>query len=243
LLKECFERYVSWVFDNVSLDSIEEYDLLALLAESNEGRLQQVESFLDEARKLLRMDVSEFIRAFGFTTDLLVDDPEHIYDILAEPQVVLELDRNGFSRIKKIPRSIKVHQREIPTADFIAERIGITYAIEVKTIRMERGIQEGVPIGNGTIPYWWQDMMLNNAITKIEDKNRRVISQLDNTAQQYNCQLKMIVLYTRRVGLSTLLSEQEANLILSELSNSYPEIDKFMLRLITGEVFFYPPHG
>ena len=42
----------------------------------------------------------------------------------------------------------------------------------------------------------------NNIITKIEDKNRKVFTQLINTKKQMACDYTMLALYTRRLGPS-----------------------------------------
>jgi hypothetical protein len=203
-------------------------------------RLARTESLLAEAISILDLDPPQFCRAFGFSDDLLSADPEKVHDVLAEPQVAVTLDSCGFSQVRKILKPIKSSGNEIPTADFTAQRDSLKYAVEVKTVRMEKGVEPGKWLGNGRIPNWWGKMFLNNAITKIEDKDRKVLEQLNNTAQNFDCKRKMLVLYTRRLGPSTLLDEREVTQALEVLATQYDEIDNFGVMLYFGDVFFYP---
>ena len=237
---ECFSDYVSWIFANIPREQLKDYDLISVLLQGQKDRLARTETLLAQATLILDMDSSEFCRAFGFGNDLLVADPEKIHDVLAEPQVAVTLDANGFSKVRKIIKPLKSDGNEIPTADFVALRDSYKHAVEAKTVRMEQGIEPGKPLGNALIPNWWGEMFLNNAITKIEDKGRRVLDQLNNTAEHFSCERKMLVLYSRRLGPSTLLDEREVMQALEILAARYKEIDAFCVMLYFGEVFFYP---
>ena len=180
------------------------------------------------------------IKMFGFTDDLLANDIEKIHDLLAEPLFVIDLDKQGFKPIEKMPSKIKVGGDVQTAADFIATRNSVRYAIEFKTIRTETGIEDGVPFGNSNKSNWWGEMFFNNAVMKIEDKSRRAISQLENTKAHYHCDVKMLVLHSRRLGPSTLLSDAELLSELQKLSLRYPEIDYFCGKLYYGEIAFFP---
>lgn len=225
LLQQCFEPYMEWLFRNVAQPA-EEYDLIALVQDGDLTRLGWLEDHLKRSRELLGMDVREFVRTFGFTTDLLKDDPEKLYDILAEPLLVIDLDSKGFSEIKKFPNDgIKVSGTQIPVADFTAVRAWVRFAIELKTIRTESWAKEGQLLGDATKPAWWREMFLSNARTKIEDKNRRVLTQLENTCKHYGCQVRLLVLYTRRFGPSALMGPDAYREELRKLRGEYPQFD------------------
>jgi hypothetical protein len=236
---ECFTEYVRWVITNVPNDELLGYDLISVLVEGQEERLERTEMLLVQASSILGMQPSRFCRSFGFRDDLLVDDPEKLHDVLAEPLVAVDLKTNGFRKIRKITSLIKSNGKQLPTADFTAVRNSHKYSIEVKTVRMEKDIEPGKPMGNALSSYWWGKMFINNSITKIEDKDRRVLDQLNNTAQHFDCDLKLLVLYSRRLGPSTLLDEREVMQELERLAAMYGEIDCFCVKLYFGEVYFY----
>ena len=237
---ECFYDYVRWVFDNIPSDHQLEFDLIRVLSQGLEDRLIRTEALLVQAIDVLDMTTAQFSRTFGFKDDLLAADTEKIFDILAEPAVSVYLDAHGFNKILKILKPIKINYKQTPTADFTALRDTHKYAIEVKTVRMEKGIEPGKPMGNAQIPNWWGKMLFNNAVTKIEDKNLTVVDQLNNTAQHLSCDRKMLVLHTRRLGPSTLLDEREVTNELETLTKMYTEIDCFCVMLYFGDVYFYP---
>jgi len=169
-------------------------------------------------------------------------DPEKIHDLLAEPLIVVALHENGFIGIEKLGRFIKSNGKRIPSADLLAKKGGKLLGIEVKTIRMENNPKPvpGKVMGNSHIPYWWGNMFLNNAIIKIEDKKQRVLKQLKNTREHFNCDLTMLVLYNRRLGPSTLMQQDSYLRELRTIKSKYNEIDLFMVRDYFGYVVFYP---
>jgi hypothetical protein len=111
-----------------------------------------------------------------------------------------------------------------------------------KTIRIEAKPkpEPGKLLGDATKPYWWGEMFRNNAITKIEDKNQRVLRQLDNTSTHYCSDKKMLVLYTRRLGTSSLMTREDYLEELKELKRRYPELDLIASKDYFGIVVFYP---
>jgi hypothetical protein len=243
LTHACFSRFITWFCGNIPEAVHDQYDLISLLIENDPVRLQQIEEILSRSMEILDLQENEFIKAFGFKDDLLASDPEKIHDVLAEPLVVINLDDLGFSKIRKIRKSIRKNGVQIPTADFLAEHQNDTFAIEIKTVRMEQNIKPGQFMGDPFKPFWWGEMLQNNLITKIEDKERRVIDQLINTAAYFNCDKKMLVLYTRRLGPSTLLSDTEVEQVLENLAWAYPEIDTWCVKSFFNEVYFYPSLG
>lgn len=236
---QCFSRYVAWVCDNVT-DDLDKYDLITILTRNDRQRVQMLEERLQESCRILKVSLAKFARMFGFVDDLLTDDPEKVHDILAEPLFVIDLNIHGFNSIEKLPLTIRVNNQSLQVADFLAMHGSYRFAIELKTIRTETGILPGIPIGDGTKPNWWGQMLRNNAITKIEDKDKRAIRQLENTAHYYGCDQKMLVLYTRRLGPSTLLLGKEWLCELENLKQRYPEIDAFCAKSYFGEVVFFP---
>lgn len=233
LVSNCFSKYITWVYKN-DPNNLKEYDIIDIFLEKDNNRLKRLEADLEKARSILGVDNQEFINFFGFKNDLLTDEPEKFYDILAEPLVAIDLHLNGFCYIKKI-------RKQSTTADFTAEFRNKKFAIEIKTIREESWAQEGKPIDNKGQPNWWKGMFINKATTRIEDKNRRAITQLENTAKDYACNYKLLVFYTRRYASAMLWENKDYIEVLAPLKNKYPEIDYICLKTRFDErVVFYP---
>jgi len=239
--KRCFARYVEWFVDNVP-DEWESYDLIDALNKNKTDHLNEIENLLLHAQKILGVSQRDFVKLFGFEDDLLSKDAEKIHDILAEPLFVVDLHSHGFSEIKKLPQFIKRSTKKIPNSDFTAVRSGQTFAIELKTIRMEANPKPvpGQLLGDSTKPSWWTDMFQNNAETKIKEKNYRVFHQLKNTADEYECGKKMLVLYTRRLGTSTLTELPEYSKELERIQRNYPVLDYVVAKNYFGDVVFFP---
>jgi hypothetical protein len=239
LLRACFSRYIEWVLENDWADAAK-YDLLEILVEADMERLARLEESLQQARRILNLEVLPFARAFGFTSDLLAADPEKIHDVLAEPLYVLNLDENAFTGIKKLPPALVENDTKLQAADFTAVRGSLTFAIELKTVRMETGVENGNVMGDPFKAYWWGEMVRNNAVMKIEDKDRRVLSQLANTARLLRCSHTMLTIYTRRLGPSTLMSSADWTRELEQLAAAYPQIDYFCIKDYFASVVFFP---
>ncbi len=238
----CFERYVDWVFGQVNVD-ITDFDLIRILDSASEGlwSLEGVEQLLNRARQILQMTEEEFRSRFGFRDDLLTRDKEKIHDIFAGPLIVVELDDHNFKNIQKLPENKKINDKRSKIADFKADFGNESFAIELKTIRTESWAENGKPLGDPRKPSWWKTMFENNCITKIEDKNRRVIEQLENTCKSFGCSKKMLVLYNRRVGPSTLMHEQDYYEIAENILKRYPQIDFLGMKDYFGNIMlFYP---
>ena len=241
LLAHCFANHVRWITSNVR-GGWESYDVVRVLDEGELERLSLIESRLSESRNILDLSEQEFARVFGFNDDLLSDDPEKVHDILAEPLLVVDLAHRGFSAIGKLPPFIRTGSERARNADFLASFGKAKFAIELKTIRMENKPkpEPGRLLGNSTKPGWWRDMFRRNAITKIEDKNRRVLDQLANARRHYQCDKTMIVLYTRRLGPSTLMTTQDYVEELKDLLQRYPEVDHIGCKDYFGQVTLVP---
>lgn len=241
LTRYCFEGFVTWICSNVK-GSLEEYDLIDAIEKNETDRLEKCEKLLVLSRNILKLSNGEFCKAFGFSNDLLTKDPEKIHDILAEPIFVVDLENNGFTQIQKLPPFIKSGSEKKKNSDFLATHGNTKFAIELKTIRMENKPKPeiGKLLGDSTKPYWWGDMLHNNAVMKIEDKNKRVIRQLSNTFQHYGCDKIMFALYTRRLGTSSLMTEEEYVEELKKLKLEYQDIDHFACKDYFGMVCIYP---
>jgi hypothetical protein len=98
----------------------------------------------------------------------------------------------------------------------------------------------GKPTGNSLTPYWWGTMFQNNLITKIEDKNQRVIKQLLNTKQHYSCDYTMLAFYNRRLGPSTLMGPDEYVKEITEIMNRYEDIDFVFFKDFFGQLIVIP---
>ncbi len=68
-------------------------------------------------------------------------------------------------------------------------------------------------------------MFLSNARTKIEDKDRRVLTQLRNTCHYLGCDVSLLVFYTRRLGVSALNEPHDYREKLEILKEEYPMIE------------------
>jgi len=236
LISACFSHYIRWLADQPLIE-VQENDLISALQKGDKKGLEGIETLLSRARETLALTVTEFRNIFGFSNDLLTVDPEKVHDVLAEPILVVHLAEHGFRKIRKVTR------QHTPVADFVAERTGRKYAIELKTIRMENNPkpQPGKFIGNALIPYWWGEMFRNNIITKIEDKGRKVLSQLANTKSQLGCDSTMLALYSRRLSPSTLMDPEDYQTELDTIKATYEEIDYIFFINYSGEVVVYPP--
>lgn len=241
LTSACLSDYVRWLVDNPTVD-VKDNDLITVLQDGHTESLEQLENLLVRAREILALTEADFRTSFGFTTDLITSDPGKVHDVLAEPIMVVNLSKHGFEKIQKLPRFIKQDGHRIPAADFLGHRAGKKFAIELKTIRMENNPrpQVGKPTGNALIPSWWRIMFHNNVITKIEDKNRRVLSQLSNTKNHLDCDYKMLALYYRRMGPSTLMDLKDYAEELADIKSHYEEIDYIFFKDYFGQVVVYP---
>jgi hypothetical protein len=244
LTSTCFSPYVCWLASHPDID-LQENDLFSMLAKGDHKGLERLEALLIRSRDLLALSDGEFRNIFGFSKDLLTFDPEKVHDVLAEPILVVSLSEHGFGNIRKLPRFIKRGGQRIAAADFVGERSGKKYAIELKTIRMENNPkpQLGKPTGNALIPEWWANMFRNNIITKIEDKNRKVFTQLINTKKQMACDYTMLALYTRRLGPSTLMKTEDYEQELAAIKAQYEKIDYIFFKDYFGQVVVSPPFG
>lgn len=236
-----FMPYIDWISKQPEAD-LNNNDLIELLSENDTEKLKYLESHLIQSREILGITEENFKNNFGFSKDLLSLDPEKVHDILAEPLLVVDLSKNNFSDIKKLPKSIKHEGGKISVADFSAHRFNNKYAIELKTIRMENKPKpiSGKTIGNAMQSSWWRTMFKNNLKTKIEDKNRRVIKQLENTKIHFSCDLKMLAIYTRRLSSSTLMITEDYKKELTDIKNEYEDIDYIFFKDYFGEVILIP---
>ncbi len=259
LICKCFKDYVEWLC-NQPIADLGENDLIlclrdqptADLAEIDIGyfrqeqkrRLQQLEGCFLKSQQLLGVSKQQFCSIFGFKNDLKTIDPEKIHDILAEPLLVVDLDKSGFTQIEKLPRFIKHNNHRLSNADFLAQYKGFKFAIEVKTIRTENKPKPkiGELSGNSMIPSWWRTMFQNNIVTKIEDKNQRVLSQLTNALKNYDCNHTMLVLYNRRLGSSGLMDCESYGEVISYIHCKYKaSIDFYMVKDYFGEIVLVYP--
>ncbi len=237
----CFMPYLDWLEQQPDVD-LKNNDLIVALSEQDTESLKILETLLIRSREILGLTETVFLNAFGFSNDLLTIDPEKVHDILAEPILVVNLFENGFSNIEKLPRFIKHEGSKISVADFSAQRFDKKYAIELKTVRMENKPKPvpGQPTGNAAIPSWWRTMFRNNLITKIEDKKRRVIKQLNNTKQYFKCDYTMLAFYTRRLGPSALMETEDYVKEITDIKKEYDEIDYIFFKDYFGQVIVIP---
>lgn len=241
LMRSCFTQYVDYIVENVT-DDWKNYYLIDELRKGESDKLSKLEERLSNAREILGLSEREFINTFGFTDDLLTKDPDKIHDVLAELHFVIVLHCNGFSEIRKLPRFIKRCSKKIPNSDFSALRSDHKFAIELKTIRTEARPKPtpGELLGNSTIPSSWSKMFYNNAVTKIEAKDRRMLHQLENAAEEYHCEKKMLVLHTRRLFTTGLSVPCEYMEQLARIMRKYPMLDCVVSMDFFGNVVFYP---
>lgn len=245
LTKYCFEGFIRWACANADGD-LGDYDLIDAIGKKETDRLQKCEELLLQSRKILGLTEAAFRSSFGFTDDLLTGDSEKIHDILAEPLLVIVLANHGFTEIRKLPRFIACGSEKKLNCDFAARHRGLTFAIELKTIRTENKPkpEPGKILGDSAKPYWWGEMFRNNAITKIEDKNQRVLAQLESACTHYAYNRKMLVFYTRRLGTSSQMTKENYVEELRLLKSMYPQVDHFASNDYFGMFTIFPdPNG
>lgn len=225
-LEKALGPYVKWALTQTEGNGAR-HKIVQAITSGNYQALSQLESLLIRAQTELNITEDEFIKAFGFLDDLFVDDPEKLHDVIAEPLLVVKLTEHGFSEIKKLSKSIRVNGIERPLADFTAKRSGLSFAIELKTVRTEKTLSPGQPSGNALQPDWWGEMFLHNARMKVEGKDFRVVKQLKNACEHFDCDMGMLVLYSRRLGVAALSEDHEYREKLEILKAEYPQIDFF----------------
>jgi len=246
LLNQCFSNYIIWICDNVKED-YQKFDLITFLNDTKEhNRFALLEERLNQSLNILKINEKEFCNKFGFTKDLLTNEEEKIYDVLVEPQFVLDLDKNHFHDIQKLPDAIKIDKNKVSNSDFIATLNKKKYAIEIKTIRIgDKSLLNNDNLSNSTLlrqSNWWGKMLLNNAIIKIENKQRKLFRQLNNTCKYYNCQKRMLGLYSRRLAPSCLMTESGYHNVIKILRDKYPILDCIYIKDYYGKVHFNNLH-
>jgi len=232
-----FSKYINWLYRNVH-ENIKDYALINIFLKIK----YEKERSHEKARGILRLSKEEFRSKFGFNNDLLIKDPEKIHDILIELIIVNILDKKGFKKIKKLPKSIQINKIKKVNSDFTAVYKDKKYAIKIKTIRIESNIKlkEYDSLGVSINASWWIKMFKNNIITKIKDKEQRVIHQLNNAHKYYNCDYKMLAINTRRLGTSSLSEKYEYESILKSLKVKFPQIDYFFVKDYYDTCIFCP---
>ncbi len=240
LAQRCLTPYLEWLETKVP-PPWDEYDVMALVREGGLTRLGWLEDRLSRSIAVLGIQADEFLRAFCFEDDLLTKDPEKVHDVLAEPLLVLDLERNGFSGITKLPLNIPVQGVPIALADFTAVRGCRKFAIEPKTIRIEKDLEEGKFSGKNVVPGWWREEFLSKARRKIDSKRRRVLTQLENTCAHFSCEHRLLVLYDRRLGTSTLMGPEDYREDLRTVRQEYHRLDYLACKnYFAGPVVFEP---
>ena len=189
---ECFKPYLEWLVKQPNAD-LENNVFMSILSKRNNEELERLEKGLSLSREILGLSRVEFLKVFGFSSNLLTIDSETVNDILAEPYFVITLSNNGFKKIRKLPNFIKHQGDQLAVADFVAFHSGKKYAIELKTVHEEsETLLEFVKrTGYPPMPNHWDVMLWNNFINKIEDKDKKAITQLKNTKHHYSCHYTM----------------------------------------------------
>ncbi len=239
MMDAAFRGYIIYICNKVPEDEREWYDLFKIVSERNAEQLARVECWLSKAANIVGLNAEQFAQQFDFRT-LRTDDPEKLYDVLAEPLVVIDLHQIGFGSIKKLPEA-KTSEGSRKVAEFTAILGGHKFAIEVKTRRPEKAIleigrmsdEEAVEavisgrtlLGEPTKAYWWWYKCKDDIIRKIEEKNRRVIEQLDNTCKDESADRKMLVIYSRRHSYSWRMGSGDYLSVLKCVKSKENEID------------------
>ncbi len=237
----CFCLYVEWLESNTLL-SPEDNDLIVALQHEDFEKLNILEALLNQSIKILGLTKKEFISTFSFDKDLLTLDHEIFHDILSEPILVVNLHDHGFSKIKKLPKTIQQRDGQVNSANFIAERGGHKYAIELKTARLENYLKTETRnlAESSLLPYWWGRILRNKLVTKIEHQNQRVVQQLLNTKEQLSCDFTMLAFYTRRVGPAKLMETEDYVKEIADVKNRYKHIDYVFFKDYFGQVTVIP---
>jgi hypothetical protein len=241
-VKFCFEKYINWIFSIEDLSCIREFPLIDMMLSTSDRyqRTQELENKLLRSKQILKLDGEEFRERFGFKDNLLTHDKGEIHNILAEPLFVLDLSNNNFGNIEKISRRIRGNDKQIKLADFRAEYNGECFAIELKTTMMESTMENGKFLGGGKDEAI--KMLINNCLKKIEEKNHKVLEQLNNTCKLYNCTKKMIAFYNRRLCVEHYLQPIDFINVACEIHSEYSnEVDYVSMKNYSATVIvFYP---
>ena len=237
----CFRKYVDWLEEN-TLTLPEENEFIRALQQQDFEKLNILETLLNKARQILALSEKELIHTFSFAEELLTNDHEKFHEILAEPILVVNLHDRGFSNIIKLPQVIQTIDREVTSANFTAERSGKKYAVQLKTVRMERIPKPiaGELTENSPLPYWWGSLLRNMLVKEIEENNQKVVQQLLNTKEHLSCDFTMLAFYTRRIGPAKLLETHDYVKDIIDIKKRYKEIDYVFFKDHFGEISVIP---
>jgi hypothetical protein len=241
-LKFCFEKYIHWVFSKSATTYLTGFPLIETLLKNSSifPKAQELEDKLERAMRVLNVSKDEFRRMFGFQDDLLTDDIEKIHGILAEPLFVLDLHDCSFKNIGRPSVASSRNGKQQKLADFTANRGGEKFAIELKTTMMEKDIENGKPLSGDRGAA--KNMLLKNCLIKVEEDDRRVFEQLNNTCRSFGCSKKMIAFYNRRLRIWEYLQRQDFVQVAKYIITIYSQdIDYVAMKNYdASEVLFFP---
>jgi len=254
LTKNCFGKYIKFLLEQ---NNYEDFDLFKCYEENEKKQLEEIESrfkalelLLEKTLSILGINVEELIRQFIPKEDLLKDQPDKFFDVLNELNTIIKLHEKGFSEVRRPNKK---------GADFVARYNGEKIAIEVKTIRPDKKIkttsiplpahhEEKARIGTGLayrIGPKENDNSLENEnkntldemlFEKINEILPRISQQLEDTAENEQCQKKLLALWIRKRATASLLEENTFGEIVRKIKEICPNIDYF----IFNGYYWYP---
>lgn len=208
-LRACFSFHLKWLFDKGS-DDRRKYDPvhMKIRNDKTETGLSNLEKTFSEAGKILDLDEVRFCDAFEFNKpdkkDILKID-----DLLAEPWVAIALNKSGFRSVRKVAASSGKF------ADFVGEKSGQKFAVEVKNSRTDLGFHRWlVDNSEGRVTLEQGKDILVSALKQkfCSNRRRKFESQLINTAKKYGCQKIMLVVYLDATTLTLFPNEMISEL-------------------------------
>ncbi len=215
MMDAAFRDHIIYIYTKVPEDQRHRYDIFEIISKRNAEELARVECWLSKAAEILGLNAEQFAQKFDFKT-LRTDDPEKLYDVLAEPLVAIDLDAQGFTSINKLDRYIPTCEGSKPTADFTAILGILKFAIEVKTVRLEKDVQElirlqpkehekrikSLRLSPVPKPSPWLEDFKKAIATRIGPAT----TQLESTRQYMEIDRTMLIFYYRPVRSSHFMS-------------------------------------
>lgn len=231
MMNEAFHDHIIYICTKVPENQRRRYDIFEIISKRNEEELVRVDCWLNTAAEILSLTAEQFAKKFD-SKDLQINEPEKLQDFLAEPLVAIDLDARGFTSIKKLNRFIPTRKGSKPVADFTAVLGNLKFAVEVKTARLEKEVQEligmqpeeylkGIKsrrLSPAVKPSPWLDDFKNATVTRIGPATK----QLDSTCQFIEIDRTMMILYYRHVCSSHFMSPASYK---KELQSLKSEID------------------
>lgn len=205
--KLAFERYNKQA-------SYNENRYVEVLTESPDAVIRDMAKIIKLVSQATELTPEEFVPESDFNINDL--DRNRIETWLAELRIINYLTIEKFSKI----RHLKAHKTK--RADYCAERMGLTYAIEVTSLSYY-----------STRGNWTPEHIAESIIRKLSEEEK--FKQLSNTAKEEKCTqmlLCVIINTVDRIALNSAVDYLEAAKI---VWRTFGMLNNFHISIVTGK--------